>query len=160
MFATFSSLPIPPHNCILLCALPTQRRHPYKTWKKSSLPHSARICDTNPTMPRQRGGGGHRPQYQLMLLAFASWSANVLAMPTATRLDQKVLRPIESKSDALPLQAQRKLSGRFLHISGASSEIFVCLLLAQHTQPKASFASTGACALSPAICAVCMRRWI
>ncbi|RFU75580.1 vacuolar endopolyphosphatase [Trichoderma arundinaceum] len=60
----------------------------------------------------------HRRPYQLMLLAAASWSASALALPTASRLeDQKVLSPIESEFDALPLQASRKLSGRFLHIS-------------------------------------------
>ncbi|KAL6830608.1 Endopolyphosphatase [Trichoderma sp. SZMC 28015] len=67
-------------------------------------------------MSRQRGGGVNRRPYQLMLLAFASLTSKTLALPSATRLDQQVLRPIEPESDALPLQ-QRKLSGRFLHIS-------------------------------------------
>ncbi|KAL5086932.1 Endopolyphosphatase, partial [Trichoderma cf. simile WF8] len=67
-------------------------------------------------MPRQRGGGVNRRPYQLMLFAFASLTSKTLALPSATRLDQQVLRPIEPESDALPLR-QRKLSGRFLHIS-------------------------------------------
>ncbi|UKZ73257.1 hypothetical protein TrVFT333_000899 [Trichoderma virens FT-333] len=69
-------------------------------------------------MSRQRGGVHRRP-YQLLLLALASLSARTFALPSATRLDQKVLHPIDSESDALPLQ-QRKLSGRFLHISALS----------------------------------------
>ncbi|KAL6906733.1 Metallo-dependent phosphatase-like protein [Trichoderma evansii] len=64
-------------------------------------------------MPRQYGGGArHQTKHQLMLLALASWSAGVLALPAATDLDgQKVLSPIGTES------ASRKLNGRFLHIS-------------------------------------------
>ncbi|PTB69948.1 Endopolyphosphatase [Trichoderma citrinoviride] len=67
-------------------------------------------------MPRQRGGGARLPRSQLMLLALALCSANVLALPSPA-VDQKILRPIEPNFDALPLQQQRKLSGRFLHIT-------------------------------------------
>ncbi|KAH8131006.1 hypothetical protein ACSS6W_006678 [Trichoderma asperelloides] len=65
-------------------------------------------------MPRQYGGGGarHQTKHKLMLLALASWSAGVLALPAATSPDgQKVLSPIGTES------ASRKLNGRFLHIS-------------------------------------------
>ncbi|GFP56401.1 endopolyphosphatase [Trichoderma asperellum] len=65
-------------------------------------------------MPRQYGGGGarHQTKHKLVLLALASWSAGVLALPAATSPDgQKVLSPIGTES------ASRKLNGRFLHIS-------------------------------------------
>ncbi|KAL6878564.1 Endopolyphosphatase [Trichoderma novae-zelandiae] len=64
-------------------------------------------------MPRQRGGGVRLPRSRLMLLALASCSANVLALPSPA-VDQKILRPVESDSNTLQ---QRKLSGRFLHIT-------------------------------------------
>ncbi|PTB78057.1 Endopolyphosphatase [Trichoderma longibrachiatum ATCC 18648] len=67
-------------------------------------------------MPRQRGGGACLPRPQLMLLALAACSAHVLALPSPA-VDQKILRPVESNSDAIPLQQQRKLNGRFLHIT-------------------------------------------